>query len=125
MLSARVATRSGSRSRAHQSRHRALQHAGSSGAQKELQALLRLRRLRRNRITFSVLLAKTQNKPAEAIVAFQKVLRIDPNDVGANVNLGQLYAQQRKYPEAMPQCCARPSPRNLITPPRSTISEPR
>ena len=29
------------------------------------------------------------------------MLRIDPNDVGANVNLGQLYSQQRKYPEAI------------------------
>ncbi len=47
------------------------------------------------------LLAKTQNRPVEAIASFQKVLRIDPNDVGANVNLGQLYAQQRKYPEAI------------------------
>ena len=47
------------------------------------------------------LLAKTQNRPEEAIAAFQKVLRIDPNDVGANVNLGQLYAQQRKYAEAI------------------------
>jgi tetratricopeptide (TPR) repeat protein len=47
------------------------------------------------------LAAKTQNKPEEAITYFQKVLRIDPNDVGANVNLGQLYAQQRKYPEAI------------------------
>src|SRR5687767_1971019 len=46
------------------------------------------------------LLAKLQNKPAEAIVAFQKVLAIDPQDVGANVNLGQIYAQQRKYAEA-------------------------
>ncbi len=60
-----------------------------------------LRRPRHSRITFSVLLAKTQNRPEEAIAAFQKVLRIDPNDVGANVNLGQLYAQQRKYPEAI------------------------
>ena len=47
------------------------------------------------------LLAKTQNKPEEAIAAFQRVLRIDPNDAGTNVNLGQLYAQQRKYPEAI------------------------
>src|SRR5215470_6524652 len=47
------------------------------------------------------LAAKTQNKPEEAIAAFQKVLRIDPNDVGANVNVGQLYAQQRKFPEAI------------------------
>ena len=47
------------------------------------------------------LAAKTQNKPEEAIAAFQKVLRVDPNDVGANVNVGQLYAQQRRYPEAI------------------------
>ena len=47
------------------------------------------------------LIAKTQNRPEEAIANFQKVLRVDPNDVGANVNLGQLYAQQRKYPEAV------------------------
>src|ERR1043165_7757652 len=46
------------------------------------------------------LIAKTQNRPEEAIANFQKVLRVDPNDVGANVNLGQIYAQQRKYPEA-------------------------
>ena len=47
------------------------------------------------------LLAKTQNRVDDAIASFQKVVRIDPNDVGANVNLGQLYAQQRKYPEAI------------------------
>jgi len=47
------------------------------------------------------LAAKTQNKPEEAINWFQKVLRIDPNDVGANVNLGQLYSQQRKYTDAI------------------------
>jgi tetratricopeptide (TPR) repeat protein len=47
------------------------------------------------------LLAKAQNKPVEAIAAFQRVLAIDPQDVGANVNLGQLYGQQRKYAEAV------------------------
>src|SRR5688500_12481531 len=47
------------------------------------------------------LLAKTQNRVDDAIDSFQKVLRLDPNDVGANINLGQLYAQQRKYPEAI------------------------
>src|SRR6185295_14153581 len=47
------------------------------------------------------LAAKTQNRPEQAIPSFQKVLQIDPNDVGANVNLGQLYAQQKKYPEAI------------------------
>ncbi len=48
------------------------------------------------------LAAKTQNKPEEAIAAFQRVLKIDANDVGANVNLGQLYAQQRRYTDAIP-----------------------
>jgi len=47
------------------------------------------------------LLAKAQTKPAEAIVAFQKVLAIDPQDVGASVNLGQIYVQQRKYAQAI------------------------
>jgi tetratricopeptide (TPR) repeat protein len=37
----------------------------------------------------------------EAIGPFLQVLKIDPNDVGANVNLGQIYSQQRKYPEAI------------------------
>ncbi|HEX6719881.1 MAG TPA: tetratricopeptide repeat protein, partial [Pyrinomonadaceae bacterium] len=47
------------------------------------------------------LAAKTQNRPEEAIASFQKVLSIDAEDVGANVNLGQLYAGQRKYTEAI------------------------
>ncbi|HLA11835.1 MAG TPA: FG-GAP-like repeat-containing protein [Pyrinomonadaceae bacterium] len=47
------------------------------------------------------LMAKTQTRTEDAISAFQHVLRIDPNDVGTNVNLGQLYGQQRKYPEAI------------------------
>jgi tetratricopeptide (TPR) repeat protein len=47
------------------------------------------------------LAAKTHNKPAEAIAYFEKVLQIDPNDVGTNVNLGQLYVQQRKFPQAI------------------------
>ena len=47
------------------------------------------------------LIAKTENRPEDAIAAFQRVLKIDPHDVGANINLGQLYAQQRKYAEAI------------------------
>ncbi|HYJ84662.1 MAG TPA: FG-GAP-like repeat-containing protein, partial [Pyrinomonadaceae bacterium] len=47
------------------------------------------------------LIAKVQSKPDEALAAFQRVLKIDPNDVGANINVGQLYSQQRKYPEAI------------------------
>src|SRR6267142_703110 len=47
------------------------------------------------------LIAKSQSRPEEAVAAFQRVLKIDPNDVGANINLGQIYSQQRKYPEAI------------------------
>ncbi len=47
------------------------------------------------------LIAKTQNRQADAIAAFERVLKIDPNDVGANVNLGQLFMQLRKFPEAV------------------------
>jgi len=47
------------------------------------------------------LVAKLQSKPDEALAAFQRVLKIDPNDVGTNINVGQLYSQQRKYPEAI------------------------
>src|SRR6267142_7073006 len=47
------------------------------------------------------LIAKLQSRPEEAVAAFQRVLKIDPNDVGANINLGQIYSQQRKYPEAI------------------------
>jgi tetratricopeptide (TPR) repeat protein len=47
------------------------------------------------------LIAKVQNRPDEALLAFQRVLKIDPNDVGTNINVGQIYAQQRKYPEAI------------------------
>lgn len=70
-------------------------------AQKELQAAAALAPTAPQPPYLLGLLAKTQNRPDEAITFFQKVLRIDPNDVGANVNLGQLYAQQRKYPEAI------------------------
>jgi Tfp pilus assembly protein PilF len=46
------------------------------------------------------LIAKT-TRPEEAVLDFQHVLKIDPNDVGANINLGQIYSQQKKYQEAI------------------------
>src|SRR5215211_4716034 len=70
-------------------------------AQKELQAASALAPSAPQPHYLLGLAAKTQNRAEEAIASFQKVLRIDANDVGANVNLGQLYAQQRKYPEAV------------------------
>jgi tetratricopeptide (TPR) repeat protein len=47
------------------------------------------------------LLAKSQSRIDDAVASFQRVLKIDPSDVGANVNLGQVYSQQRKYTEAV------------------------
>src|SRR5215471_16698052 len=47
------------------------------------------------------LIAKSQARMEDAVGPFQQVLKLDPNDVGANVNLGQIYSQQRKYPEAI------------------------
>jgi superkiller protein 3 len=70
-------------------------------AQKELQAAIAAAPSAPQPHYVLGLAAKTQNKPEEAIASFQKVLQIDKQDVGANVNLGQLYAQQRKYPEAI------------------------
>ncbi|HXG92906.1 MAG TPA: FG-GAP-like repeat-containing protein [Blastocatellia bacterium] len=47
------------------------------------------------------LIAKKQNRTDDAVAAFQRVLKIDPRDTGANINLGQLLVQQRKYAEAI------------------------
>jgi len=47
------------------------------------------------------LIAKAQNRVDEAVEDFLQVLKIDPQDVGTNVSLGQLYSQQRKYKEAI------------------------
>jgi len=70
-------------------------------AQKELQAAIAAAPSAPQPHYVLGLAAKTQNRPEEAIASFQKVLRIDPEDVGANVNIGQLYAAQRKYTEAI------------------------
>lgn len=47
------------------------------------------------------LIARNQNRADDAVAAFKRVLEIDREDVGANVNLGQIFVQQRKYPEAV------------------------
>jgi tetratricopeptide (TPR) repeat protein len=47
------------------------------------------------------LIAKLQSRLDDALPAFQRVLKIDPSDVGTNINVGQIYSQQRKYPEAI------------------------
>ena len=47
------------------------------------------------------LIAKSQARMEDAVSPFQQVLKLDPEDVGANINLGQIYSQQRKYTEAI------------------------
>jgi tetratricopeptide (TPR) repeat protein len=47
------------------------------------------------------LIARVQDRPEDAVRAFQKALEIDSADVGTKVNLGQVYTQQRQYPQAI------------------------
>jgi tetratricopeptide (TPR) repeat protein len=47
------------------------------------------------------LIARAGNRFDEAIAEFQKVLKIDADDVGANINVGQIFAQQKDYPAAI------------------------
>ena len=47
------------------------------------------------------LTARTENDSDEALTDFRKVLEIDANDVGANVNAGQILAQKRDYAGAI------------------------
>lgn len=47
------------------------------------------------------LIAKLQSRADDSLLAFKRVLKIDPNDVGTNINVGQIYSQQRKYSEAI------------------------
>jgi tetratricopeptide (TPR) repeat protein len=46
------------------------------------------------------LIARSQGDTDKAIAAFQEVLKVDGDDVATNVNLGQLYALQKKNAEA-------------------------
>lgn len=70
------------------------------GAEREAQAAAALRPEAPQPQYIIGLVARAQNRTDDAIAAFQRVLKIDPRDVGANVQLGQLLAQQRKYAEA-------------------------
>src|SRR5438552_3889706 len=45
------------------------------------------------------LVARGQNRFDEAVAEFEKVLKIDPDDVGSNINVGQIFAQQKNYAE--------------------------
>ena len=47
------------------------------------------------------LIARIQNRSADAQAAFKRVLEFDPHDPAASINLGQLYKQDRDYPKAI------------------------
>jgi tetratricopeptide (TPR) repeat protein len=47
------------------------------------------------------LIARADNRGDDAEAAFRRVLQIDPSDAGANVNLGQLLLQSRRYTDAI------------------------
>ena len=47
------------------------------------------------------LIAKAQSRLDDAVAAFQRVLALDPADVGANVNLGQIHLQRQAYADAI------------------------
>jgi Flp pilus assembly protein TadD len=47
------------------------------------------------------LIARQENRPEDALAAFECVQKADPGDVGANVNYGQVLLQQRRYDDAI------------------------
>ena len=46
------------------------------------------------------LVARADNREADAARSFERVRELDPRDAGAAINLAQIYLQQRKYAEA-------------------------
>ena len=48
------------------------------------------------------LIARGRDRAADASAAFTRVLELDPRDVGALINLGQTYVQQRREIDAIP-----------------------
>lgn len=47
------------------------------------------------------LIARTENRTSDALREFERVHQIDAADVGASVNLAQMYLEDRQYPRAI------------------------
>jgi Tfp pilus assembly protein PilF len=47
------------------------------------------------------LIARAETRSADAVREFERVRQMDANDVGTNVNLGQIYLEERQYPQAI------------------------
>jgi tetratricopeptide (TPR) repeat protein len=73
----------------------------ASAAQREAQVAVQ-RAPKRPQAHYVLGLAdKALNQGDDAMAAFRHVLELDPDDVGANINLGQLLLQQQKYDDAV------------------------
>ncbi len=71
------------------------------GATREAKAALRQQEDEPHAHYVLGLIARSENRVDDGIAAFKRVLAIDPRDVGALVNLGQLLMQRREYAEAV------------------------
>ena len=47
------------------------------------------------------LIARTENRASDALKQFERVHQIDAADVGASINLAQMYLEERQYPQAI------------------------
>ena len=47
------------------------------------------------------LVARAENRPEDAMALFERVLSMDPNDIGALLNRGQILMQMRRYGDAI------------------------
>ncbi|MBI3494251.1 MAG: VCBS repeat-containing protein [Acidobacteria bacterium] len=47
------------------------------------------------------LIARTESRTSDALREFERVHQIDGADVGASINLGQIYLEERRYPQAI------------------------
>ena len=80
----------------------ALFYAGDvEGARRELEAVRAAVPDRAQPDYVLGLIARSGDRPAEALEAFTRVQRLDPADVGAAVNLGQLHLQERRFADAI------------------------
>lgn len=61
------------------------------------------------------LIARAESRADDAIREFERIRPLDPDDVGTNVNLGQVLIEQRRYAEAIPllEAATRAEPYNL------------
>ncbi|MDX6303436.1 MAG: hypothetical protein QOI77_405 [Blastocatellia bacterium] len=73
----------------------------SAGAKREAEKALQQNQNAPQPHYILALIARSENQFDVALTELGKVLKIDPDDAGANVNAGQIYTQQKKYTDAI------------------------